>query len=130
MSFTAYIRLLLENMLYIMLCSFSELYRFDLSSKNRWISLIIAFVFILLCFAFYSFIIYQFRATKLRLKRVQYAYSGELFSGLKESNTARTYSVLFATRRLIICIFLVCLQDLHFLARVVLFSIIQIVYLI
>ena len=130
MNFTTYIRLLLENMLYMMLCSFSELYGFDTLFENRRTSLVIAFLFIILCFAFYVFIIYQFRATKLRLKRVQYAYSEELFAGLKESNTARTYSVLFATRRLIICIFLVCLQDLHFLARVVLFSIIQIVYLI
>ena len=130
MSFTAYIRLLLENMLYMMLCSFSEAYRFDLSSENRKISLIIAFFFILLCFMFYFFIIYQFHKTKIVLKRVQYSYSEELFAGLKDGNKARAYSILFVTRRLILCIFLVCLQDLHFLLNVVLFAIVQMLYFI
>ena len=130
MSFAAYIRLFLENVLYILLCSFSELYRLDFSSKNRKISFVISLVFIWLSFAFYSFIIYQFCVTRQKLKRARYSYSEELFVGLKETNMARTYSILLVTRRITLCIFLVCLQDLHFLIRVFLFAIVQIIYLI
>ena len=128
MSFAAYIRLFLESVLYILLSSFSELYRLDFSSKNRKISFVLACVFIWLSFVFYSFIIYQFCVTRQKLKRAQYSYSEELFVGLKETNMARTYSILLVTRRITLCIFLVCLQDLHFFIRVYLFAIVQIIY--
>ena len=89
-----------------------------------------SFMFMVLCIAFYVFIIYQFRVTQDKEKRAKYSYSKELFTGLKETNEARTYSIFFATRRLILCILLVCLQDIHFLARVMLFLTVQIVYFI
>ena len=49
LTFTAYLRLVLENFQYMLLCSISEAYRFDTSTKNRRTSLIITYTFAVLC---------------------------------------------------------------------------------
>ena len=128
MTFTAYIRLLLENFQYMLLCSISEAYEFDLSTKKRKVSLFLAHFFLITSTAFYFFIIYQFQATRTWLNRKYYKYSEELFGGLKESNKARSYTIFLTTRRFLLCIILICLQNLHFIYRVILFNLVQILY--
>ena len=129
MTFSAYIRLLLENFQYMLLCSISEVYRFDFTIKNRKISSSIAYSFIVAYALFFLFILYQFRATNIMIRRQHYSYSEELFSGLKDSNKARSYTILFTSRRLALCILLLVFQQVHFIMRVMFFVIIQIPYL-
>ena len=49
MTFSAYIRLVLENFQYMLLCSISEAYEFNFSTQNRKVSLILAYFFMILC---------------------------------------------------------------------------------
>ena len=100
MTFTTYIRLFLENLMLMLISSISEAYRSDISRTSRKVSLLMAYFFLTLCFLFFFFIIYQFRATKRWLNRIKYTYSEELFAGLKESNKARFYTLSLVTRRL------------------------------
>ena len=102
MTFTVYIRLLLENYQYMLLASISEAYKFNLSAENKLASLVISYMFLISCIAFYVFIIYQFYVTLIWLNRKYHPYFDELFAGLKESNKARLYTILLVTRRLVL----------------------------
>ena len=128
MTFAVYIRLLLENSQYMLLCSISEAYKFELSRKNNRVSLCLTYLFLISSIVFYIFIIYQFHVTRVWLNRKYYTYSEELFGGLKESNKARAYIILLSIKRLLLCTILICLQDLHFIYRVIIFGLIQIPY--
>ena len=103
MTFTVYIRLIIENFQNLALSSMSEIYRFEFSSKNRLVSLFCAWLFIIFSILFYIFIVYQFWLTKESHKRVSYAYSKELFSGLKKTNKARAYTMIMISRQLFLC---------------------------
>ena len=102
MTFIIYMRLLLESYQYLLLCSISEAYKFNISTKNKQTSLVISYTFLISCLVFYFFIIYQFRVTLNLLNRKYYSHFYELFSGLKESNKARLYTVLLMSRRLVL----------------------------
>ena len=119
---------MLENYQNILLSSISEAYESDVPSKNRKVSLLIACVFIIIIIAFYIFMIYQFWSTKVARRRKHYAYSQELFAGLKESNKARAYNMILIARLIILCSFLICLQDQHFMFGVVIFVLVQAIY--
>ena len=93
MTFAIYIRLVLENLQFMLLCSFSEAYEFDLSSNSKKMSIFIAYIFIISCFVFYFLIIRQYQVTKIKFKRKSNWYSEEMFAGLKETNQARSYTV-------------------------------------
>ena len=128
MTFAIYIRLVLENLQFMLLCSFSEAYEFDLSSNSKKMSIFIAYIFIISCFVFYILIIRQYQVTKIKLKRKVNWYAEEMFAGLKETNQARSYTIFLITRRLYLCIMLICFQDLNFILSVILFAAIQIPY--
>ena len=128
MTFAIYIRLVQENYQNLVLSSISEVYKFGISEKNRQVSLSIAYLFLISCIVFYFFIIYQFQTTRVWIRRKEYAYSEELFAGLKQSNKARSFTVALITRRLLLGLFLLCLQDLQFIICVIIFGIIQILF--
>ena len=107
MTFTVYIRLIIENFQYMFLCSISEVYNVDFSNANKRVSLFFSHFFLVSCLCFFIFIIYQFQATKVWLNRKYYSYSEELFTGLKENNKARLYPIFLTTRRLAFCIILI-----------------------
>ena len=107
MTFTVYIRLIMENYQYMLLCSISEAYKVDFSNKNKQVSLFLSYFFMVSCFCFFIFIIYQYQVTKVWLNRKYYLYGEELFAGLKETNMARTYPVLLTLKRLVLCIILI-----------------------
>ena len=130
MTFTVYIRLMMTSYQYLLLCSLSEVYNFNSSTRMRLISLIIAYLFMASCHLFYIFAIYQVKTTKRWSDKKNFVYIRELFSGMKENDKAKAYSVLLLTRRLFLCVILVFLQDLHFMVRVVSFVVIQISYFI
>ena len=128
LTFTIYLRLILESTQYILLCSVSEIYKFEVSSMYAKISLIVACnVTAALC-AFYFFIIYEFQATKIWLNRKYHSYSEELFAGLKDNTKARSYSILLFTRRIILSTMLICLQEFNFIYRVISFAFVQVPY--
>ena len=90
----------------------------------------LSYFFLITSITFYFFIIYQFFATRRSLSRKYYTYSEELFAGLKDKNKARAYTIFLTTRRVLLCMILICFQDINFIVRVVSFGSIQIFYLI
>ena len=130
MTLTVYIRLVLENLQFIFLCTISEANRFDSSSNNKKASLLITYSLIAICFIFYIFIIYEFCVTRKRLSRSTHFYSRELFAGLKGNNKARLYTTLLVSRRLVLCIILICLQDLNKAYCILSFFLIQMSFLV
>ena len=130
MTFTAYIRLMMISYQYLLLCSMSEVYSFNSSTRIRLVSLILAYFFMASCCSFYIFTIFQYKTTKRWSDKNNYIYIQEIFSGMKENDKARAYSILLISRRLFLSIVLVFLQDQHFMVRVISFAVIQISYFI
>ena len=129
MTLAVYIRLLQENYQNIVLSSISEVYNFDVSDNRRTVSLSVAYLFLISSIVFYFFTVYQFYKTRVRSTRNNYAYSEELFSGIKVSNKARLFTVALITRILLLGAFMICMQDLHFMVRVTIFIVIQVLFL-
>ena len=129
MTLAVYIRLLQENYQNIVLSSISEVYNFDVSDNRRTVSLSVAYLFLISSIVFYFFTVYQFYKTRVRSARNSYAYSEELFSGLKMSNKARLFTVALITRILLLGAFMICMQHLHFMVRVTIFIVIQVLFL-
>lgn len=126
LSFTVYIRFILEAFLLICIASFSEIERFDTGNSTKTRSLIIALVFsfliaIFFVISFVHWIIYG-KEEELggRMK--------DLYSGLKPFRWSRTYNLIFMARRIVFVLLLVLLKNEDEILRISLITGLQAAY--
>jgi hypothetical protein len=130
MTFSVYIRLIIESYQHILVSSASEISDFNDTLENHQDSFIIACSVFLVCIIFFVISVVHYFVILKNAGLEHNGYFGEIYSGLKSSKTQRLYTTMFMFRRLALVSLLIFCQSLP--AVVLLFSaaIFQVFYLI
>ena len=89
MTFGWYFTYFICSYLMFLLICLSEIYRFDISSSKRIISLFISFVILLLCLLFLLFVISKWVKAQNSEELQKMKFTKQLFEATKDSNFAR-----------------------------------------
>lgn len=111
-TYTMYVRVLFEGYQFMYLASFSELKNADVSEAYAALSFAISCLFAVICFLFLLLTLYMYISTKNNFDEDEKLKLGELFSGLKNTNNARSYSFGVILRRFLFVSVLVGLNTL------------------
>ena len=103
-AFSLYIRIMLEVNVFLLLSSFSELFKMDTSN---FISLCFAFICGWICITFMSLSLINYSIHKDTEEMDDYIPLKEFFNGISDKRTARLYPTFFLIRRLIFVAWLV-----------------------
>ena len=125
--FTIYVRTFVEALQMMMLSSLIEIKTFDTSEISRVFSILISFLFTLLCVGLIVLMAVEWIRSKDPKIFKQQKYFKEVFSGVKDKWRARCYMLLNFGRRAIFIIAIVfpVANPIH---TIIIFAIIQVVY--
>ena len=128
LTFTLYIRLMMEAFLFMAISTVSELHHFDTSSSVTIGSLVFGFIFALLLVAFVSLIMFEIIRAHPELNSTRQWMFTELFNGIKNSTEARLYPLLLVLSH-VLCVFIVIVFHYFSLQlKIGLFSLVQILF--
>ena len=129
LTFGYYIRNFIETFQYMLISSISEVKRLEFNTKSRVLSFAISIILILIwvIFAIFSLIM-SCRVNKMHDQ--QRDKFGELFVGLKQSKTARFYSVSWLIKKLIFVSLLLMLASTYLFYVMLTLWLIQISYIV
>jgi hypothetical protein len=128
-TFTMYVRVLFEGYQFLFLASFSELKNANVSEVYTALSFSISCLFTVICIVFLLLTLYMYCSTKDNFNKDERLKFGELFSGLKETNNARSYSFFVLLRRVLFVSLLVGLNTFASFWLVAGMAVIQTFYL-
>lgn len=124
-----YLRLLMQSSQFMILASYSEVIDFRHASQDSKVSLTLACISLTTWVTLYVMSIamwYQYRKGFDPEKDKKF---DEYFSGIKNKASARIYSTMLLTRRLVLVVFLVSFQDLNVEVQLGMMLGLQMIYL-
>ena len=128
-TFGVYIRFFLEAFQFMVIGSFSEIYKMDISNPKRITSTLISCLFLLFSVIFFSLSCYYlFKTPTDHCDDKKHDKFQELNSGLKKYRLARVYTPLLLFRRYLFILWLICLNHHQAMLIVVGMLMIQIIY--
>ena len=124
MTFSIYIRFLLQAYIMILLSSLSQIVDFKHSGFVEIISLIIAIIIFNLVIVYFWFWLTQV----FKVKRLYNAsYFDEFFNGLKDNLKSRLYPAIFILQRIMSSIILIVFMNIKYEIKLSLFSAVQVI---
>ena len=124
MTFSIYIRLLLQAYIMILLSSLSQIVDFEHSGFVEIISQIIAIIIFNLAIVYFWF----WLAQVFKVKRLyQPSYSDEFFNGLKDNLKSRLYPAIFMLQRIMSSVILIAFMNIKYEIKLSLFSAVQVI---
>lgn len=99
LTFTLYIRLLVEAYQIMMISSLNEIKEFDNKSKERIISLSFAFALLMICLGLLLLMVIEWIRSRDPDVFEEQLYFKEFFGGLKDKFRSRSYMLLNFSRR-------------------------------
>ena len=108
MTFSYFIRNMLEILQFVLISSINEIYEYDTSSSLRLTSFIYAIVLVLLFVSMLLFILYL-TLSSYRLKKDEHNMLEEFFRGLNNNKKSKFYVVVLLMRRFILVLLLITL---------------------
>lgn len=129
LTFTYYVRNVMEAYMHMVISSISELNRFDRSSGTQITSLILAIIILMFLVACIAASLRLLLLISLETKPPKFFEFTELFNGLKLSRTPRIYAVVFFVRRLILVSLLIFASSLETVPKITIMVLLQMIYL-
>jgi hypothetical protein len=131
LTFDVYVRFICEIYLFLVLTATSELYFYERNeNKYKSISWSVAVGVAAFCLTFFVIWIYQMIKLGNNVDLDKVYYFVEFFAGMRGTRHARTYAMLFITRRTLLCTWVVLFDEKHSLVfKILIFVIIQVWYL-
>ena len=124
MTFSIYIRLLLQAYIMILLSSLSQIVDFEHSGFVEIISLIIAIIIFNLAIVYLWFWLTQV----FKVKRLyQPNYYDEFFNGLKDNLKSRLYPAIFMLQRIMSSVILIVFMNIKYEIKLSLFAAVQVI---
>lgn len=127
--FSLYIRVFITEDNHLLVTSLQEVYRSDVSSSARIISLIFAYGLSIIWFALPVYCILEFCSTRTSYNPDDYHRSKELFSGLKDTKAARIYPFIYTSRKLLFVVAIILFEAVPTTALMIFCVVLQFSYL-
>jgi hypothetical protein len=128
LTFTIYIRVILEAILLLSLTSISEIYNFKLTSFEKISSFVTSIFIVILIFVFLWVNYKVWRKSQDVLFDQKRSYFRELLDGTKDTKLGKLFVIIFVLRRFISVLWVVTTQSLNLYIRVVGFFFIQLLF--
>ena len=124
MTFSIYIRTIMESYLFILLSWISDISYQKLSNNVEIVSFCFSVLLLVLLSAF--LFIWTWKIWKIRKNNVpKEIYFSEFFEGLKQNKKSKWYSIIFMLQRVLSCILLIVFANLNYKIKVSLLTFIQ-----
>jgi hypothetical protein len=128
MSFSIYIRILLEAYLLISLSTISELNEFDHSNGFRIFSLSMSLIFAILLTTMLLLFLFQMTIySKVHPSKIQWCLR-EFIAGMKISKLSQIYTIIFMSIRISFVVTIVVFSDLQRIFKTLILSLLQLVF--
>ena len=129
LSFSIYVRLVIESFILICFSSFSEMYEMQFNSYPQIASFVINIAIILLLLVFYGICIWQIKKAHLVFNPQEQFYFEEFFSGLKNTSLSRINPAIFMGQRIISWALVKYFVDINLSIKLIILAVIQTIHL-
>ena len=124
-TFTVYIRLLLEAFLFLYLSSIFEVYNLNFKTAAKIISYIFSIFLLIALLMIMASVVILWIISRNDVFNIEISMFRELFEGIKEGKYPRLFQTVFLTRRMLSATWIVLSMNAIIDVRIVIFSIIQ-----